>query len=69
MPFYLKCPHCQHPQVVPHARRGRTRFCRQCGRAFITSKVVDIAYPLPITSMAELHSKASPARKGLVLVA
>jgi hypothetical protein len=32
------------------------RFCRQCGRAYATSKVIDIVQPLPIASMSEMHA-------------
>ena len=33
MPVYVKCPHCEHPQVVPSGRLGKKRLCRQCGYA------------------------------------
>jgi hypothetical protein len=56
VPVYMHCPHCEHPQIVPVARRGRMRFCRQCGRAYVTSKVIDMVQPVPINTMAEMHS-------------
>ncbi|HOM51118.1 MAG TPA: hypothetical protein PLV57_01915 [Phycisphaerae bacterium] len=61
VPVYMHCPHCDHPQIVPVARRGRMRFCRQCGRAYVTSKVVDMVQPVPISSMAEMHAVTAAA--------
>lgn len=59
MPVYMHCPHCDHPQVVPVARRGRMRFCRQCGRAYVTSKVIDHVQPVPISTLSEMHAIAA----------
>jgi hypothetical protein len=60
----MHCPHCEHPQIVPVQRRGRMRFCRQCGRAYVTSKVIDDVHPVPIASMAEMRAVTGtgPAR-------
>jgi len=30
------------------------RFCRQCGRAYVTSKMIDLVQPVPISSMSEM---------------
>lgn len=35
MPIYIHCPHCEHPHVVPVARKGRVTRCRQCANAFV----------------------------------
>jgi hypothetical protein len=32
------------------------RFCRQCGRAYATYKIIDMVQPLPIASMSEMHA-------------
>lgn len=56
MPVYMHCPHCDHPQIVPMQRRGRMRFCRQCGRAYVTSQVADEVRPVPVTSIAEMEA-------------
>jgi hypothetical protein len=39
------------------------RFCRQCGRAYVTSKVIDLVQPVPIDSMAEMQAVSGAARK------
>ncbi len=62
MPVYMHCPHCDHPQVVPISRRGRMRFCRQCGRAYVTSKFVDEVQPVPVSSLAEMQTIAGARR-------
>ena len=62
MPVYMHCPHCDHPQVVPVHRRGRMRFCRQCGRAYVTSKFVADVHPVPVGSMAEMHAASGAGR-------
>ena len=64
VPVYLNCPHCEHPQVVPTRQRGRTLFCRQCGRAYRTSEGADGVQGLPISSMGELDQRLR-ARKGV----
>jgi hypothetical protein len=70
----MHCPHCDHPQVVPVSRRGRMRFCRQCGRAYVTSKVIDAVQPLPVNTIAEMHavsgagrSRTSPSQRVFVV--
>lgn len=59
MPKYLHCPHCEHPQIVPGRKVGKTRFCRQCGWAYQTSLVNGTARALPVSSLGELRSSAS----------
>lgn len=62
MPVYMHCPHCEHPQIVPVSRRGRMRFCRQCGRAYVTSKVIDYVQPVPVSSIAEMRAAGAGRR-------
>ena len=62
MPVYMNCPHCDHPQIVPVNRRGRMRFCRQCGRAYVTSKFADEVRPVPVASIAEMRAVSSAGR-------
>lgn len=68
MPFYMHCPHCTHPHVVPQHRRGRTQFCRQCGKAYITSKQAELVYPSEINSLADLHARSRQPNKQNVYV-
>ena len=56
MPTYLHCPHCEYPQIVPGRKLGKTRFCRQCGWAYQTSRVTGAARALPVSSVGELRS-------------
>ncbi len=56
MPKYLHCPHCEHPQIVPGRKLGKTSFCRQCGWAYQTSRVTGAARPLPVSSIGELRN-------------
>lgn len=56
MPTYLHCPHCEHPQIVPGRKLGKTRFCRQCGWAYQTSPATGAARALPVSSMGELRN-------------
>ena len=67
MPVYLQCPHCEHPQVVPARRRGKTLFCRQCGRAYQTSTKAAGARPLPISSFGELRKRMKASQPVCVL--
>lgn len=62
MPVYLHCPHCEHPQIVSPRRRGRTLFCRQCGRAYLTSKDETAVWPLSISSISELVTRQKANR-------
>ncbi len=55
MPKYLHCPHCEHPQLVPGRKLGKTLFCRQCGWAYLTSPVTGAAQALPVSSVGELR--------------
>jgi transposase-like protein len=69
VPVYIICPHCEHPQVVPAHRRGRARFCRQCGQAFVTSRTAGSAEPLPISSMGELNTRLRGGKNVYILSA
>ena len=60
MPVYLHCPHCEHPRVVPPRGRGKTTFCRQCGRAYRPSRTAAVAHPLPFASFGELRLRLKP---------
>lgn len=62
MPTYLHCPHCEHPQIIPGRRLGKTSFCRQCGWAYQMSPVTRTPKPLAISSVAELKHTTSPRR-------
>jgi hypothetical protein len=55
MPKYLHCPHCEYPQIVPGKKLGKTRFCRQCGWAYQTSRVTGAARALPVSTLGELR--------------
>jgi len=68
VPVYVHCPQCDHPQIVPSHRRGRARFCRQCGQAYIASKNAGLAEPLPISSVGELLSR-SRGNKNVYIIA
>lgn len=57
MPTYLNCPHCEHPQIVPGRRVGKTTFCRQCGWAYHASPITGIVRALPISTMGELRNR------------
>ncbi len=61
MPVYLQCPHCKHPQIVAPRRRGRTLFCRQCGRAYLTSKRTSDVLPLDVNSYGDLQRRRNPS--------
>jgi len=63
VPVYLHCPHCEHPQIVPAYRRGKTTFCRQCGKAFRTSTKANTARALPVSSIGELHARTKKSNK------
>jgi len=67
VPVYLHCPHCEHPQVVSPARRGKTLFCKQCGRAYRTSRTNSDVHPLNVASYGELHRRMNPAGAVYVL--
>jgi len=69
VPVYLHCPHCEHPQVVPAARRGRVRFCRQCGRAYRTSLTSETAEPIRAASLADLGHRLGGRPKVFILAA
>jgi len=62
MPVYVNCPHCDHPQVVPVHRRGKTRHCRQCGHAYQTLKTENEVRPMPGHTMRASNSNG-PIRK------
>ena len=68
MPVYVQCPHCEHPRVVSPGDRGKTTFCRQCGRAFRPSKTAAVAEPLPYVSIGELRRKPRPTRQPVYLL-
>jgi transcription elongation factor Elf1 len=63
VPFYLNCPHCQHPQIVPALRRGKAVFCRQCGKAYRTSARTNVVQALPISSISELAGRSNKTKK------
>ncbi len=42
-------------------------FCRQCGRAYVTSEVSDRAHPLPETSVADLRARVSGRQKVYII--
>ena len=67
MPVYVHCPHCEHPQVVPPHRRGKMRFCRQCGRAYLTSESESVVHALPISSVGELRRGMGVGRRVYIL--
>jgi hypothetical protein len=56
MPTYLHCPHCEYPQIVPGRKLGKTRFCRQCGWAYQTSRATGTPRALPVSSLGELRT-------------
>lgn len=55
----MLCPHCEHPQIVPKTRRGVTRFCRQCARAYATCKTTPQVQPVAVKSYGELNKLRS----------
>ena len=63
MPVYLHCPHCEHPQIVPALRRGKTVFCRQCGKAYRTSARANLVQALSISSIGELANRVKKHQK------
>ncbi len=69
MPVYVNCPHCEHPQVVPAARRGRVRFCRQCGRPYRASLTSDTAEPIHAESLADLQGRLGGRPRVYILAA
>ncbi|UCD29068.1 MAG: hypothetical protein JSV03_00870 [Planctomycetota bacterium] len=67
MPVYLHCPHCDHPQVVPTYRRGKTIFCRQCGKAYRTSKNFNFVKAVSASSISELQTRSKAAKNVYLL--
>ncbi len=67
MPFYLLCPHCEHPQVVAPHRRGKTVVCRQCGRPYRTARTVNLVQPLMVSSLDELREIRSSSHSASLI--
>jgi rubredoxin len=68
MPTYLHCPHCEYPQIVPGRKLGKTRFCRQCGWAYQTSRATGMARALPVSTMGELRNSHPQQHQPAVFV-
>ncbi len=55
MAVYVICPHCFHPTVVPRARAGKGRLCRQCGQMYFVGQSSSLAADaIPVRSGAHL---------------
>jgi hypothetical protein len=67
VPFYLLCPHCEHPQVVAPHRRGKTVICRQCGRPYRTAKTVNLVQPIMVSSLEDLREIRSTSHSASLI--
>jgi hypothetical protein len=54
VPIYGKCPHCEHPMVVPATARGKGRLCKQCGHGYRAATSRAAIHPLAARSAGDL---------------